>query len=71
MRVPSKVLPDGFDKADYPLYPVALSEWRGFVFVNLDAEPGEHAEARPSIRASGDLSNWPLEDLVTGIASPS
>ena len=35
VRVPSKSLPEGFDKADYPLYPVALSVWRGFVFVNL------------------------------------
>src|SRR5262245_31770614 len=39
VRVPSKSIPEGFDKADYPLYPVALSLWRGFVFINLSPEP--------------------------------
>ncbi len=29
----------GFDKADYPLYPVNLGVWEGFIFVNL-AESG-------------------------------
>ena len=42
VRVPSKSLPEGFNKADYPLYPVALSLWRGFVFVNLSPEPIRH-----------------------------
>ena len=67
VRVPSRSLPDGFDKADYPLHPVALSVWRGFVFVNL----GEDAtESIPDgfDAGSGDLSNWPLETLVTGHA---
>src|SRR5262245_61614675 len=27
VRAPSKILPEGFDKADYSLYAVALSEW--------------------------------------------
>jgi Rieske 2Fe-2S family protein len=65
VRVPSKVLPTGFDRADYPLYRVALEEWRGFVFVNLDPEPkaGVAATLDPG---SVDLSNWPLESLVTG-----
>ena len=65
VRVPSKSLPEGFDKADYPLYPVALSVWRGFVFINLSEEPGATA-AKAFDRDSGDLGNWPLEDLVTG-----
>ncbi len=65
MRVPSRALPEGFEKADYPLYPVAVSTWRGFVFVNLSDEPqGSAAEAFD--RDSVDLSNWPLEALVTG-----
>src|SRR5437868_7042242 len=29
----------GFDKADYPLYPVRLSVWEGFIFVNLSDSP--------------------------------
>lgn len=64
VRVPSKTLPAGFDRADYPLYAVALAEWRGFVFVNLAEEPaGTPADALDPLGA--DLANWPLEELVT------
>lgn len=65
VRVPSKSCPEGFDRADYPLYRIALSEWRGFLFVNLSAEPGDGVEATFD-PASGDLSNWPVADLVVG-----
>lgn len=65
VRAPSKALPDGFDKADYPLYDVALAEWRGFVFINLDPDTAT-TPASSFDPASGDLSNWPLEDLVAG-----
>lgn len=65
VRVPSKSLPEGFDKADYPLYGVALSVWRGFVFINLADDAGGSAEASFD-RASGSLANWPLETLVAG-----
>ncbi|WP_245429143.1 aromatic ring-hydroxylating dioxygenase subunit alpha [Mesorhizobium sp. WSM3860] len=65
VRVPSKSLPEGFDKADYPLYRVALSLWRGFVFINLAEDPDGSAEASFD-SASGDLSNWPLETLLSG-----
>ena len=65
VRVPSKTLPEGFDRRDYPLYPVALAEWRGFVFVNLDAAP-EATPASSFDPASDDLGNWPLEGLVRG-----
>src|SRR5438034_94090 len=36
---------EGFDKKAYPLHAVALAEWEGFLFVNLDpsAEPLERA----------------------------
>ncbi|SFU04295.1 aromatic ring-hydroxylating dioxygenase subunit alpha [Mesorhizobium sp. YR577] len=67
VRVPSKSLPEGFDKADYPLYPVALSVWRGFVFVNL-AEDVQGSAADVFDAGSAEVSNWPLEDLVTGHA---
>ena len=65
VRVPSKTLPEGFDRKDFPLYPVAIAEWRGFVFINLAAEPDAplHESFDPE---SGDLGNWPLEDLVVG-----
>lgn len=65
VRVPSKTLPEGFDKADHPLYRVALSLWRGFVFINL-AETPEGDVASAFDPASADLSNWPLETLVSG-----
>ena len=65
VRAPSKVLPEGFDRKDYPLYRVALSEWRGFVFINLDADP-VGTPASTFDPASGNLSNWPLEELVPG-----
>ncbi|RVD73910.1 MAG: aromatic ring-hydroxylating dioxygenase subunit alpha [Mesorhizobium sp.] len=67
VRVPSKSLPEGFDKADFPLYGVALSVWRGFVFINLAENAADSAEASFD-RASGNLTNWPLETLVTGHA---
>jgi Rieske 2Fe-2S family protein len=37
----------GFDKADYPLRPVNLGIWEGFIFVNLARENGtpRHSEA--------------------------
>ena len=65
VRVPSKSLPEGFDKTDYPLYRVALSVWRGLVFINLAEDSGDSAQSAFD-PASGDLSNWPLETLVTG-----
>jgi len=65
IRVPSKALPAGFDKADHPLYPVALSVWRGFVFINL-AEEAHGAATDDFDPGSSDLANWPLEDLATG-----
>ncbi len=64
VRVPSQRLPDGFDRADYPLYRVALSVWRGFVFVNLAPDAGDLAASFDT--TSADLSNWPLETLATG-----
>jgi Rieske 2Fe-2S family protein len=30
---------EDFDKRDYPLHPVAIGGWEGFVFVNLASEP--------------------------------
>ncbi|ESX62071.1 dioxygenase [Mesorhizobium sp. LSHC422A00] len=65
VRVPSKSLPDGFDKADHPLYRVALSVWRGFVFVNLQEDAAGSAQASFD-PASGNLANWPLQTLVSG-----
>lgn len=52
---------DGFEKADYPLFPVALAEWEGGIFVNLDADPEPFERAfAPLI---GKFSQWDLADL--------
>ncbi len=64
-RTPTLSPIEGFDRADYPLYPVALKEWRGLLFVNLAGD--EAASSGPvADRGSDRLDNWPLEDLVSG-----
>lgn len=65
VRVPSKRLPEGFSMSDYPLYAIALREWRGFVFVNLDDRTTQTVEETFD-EGSVSLANWPLEDLASG-----
>ena len=52
---------ENFDRADFPLHPVAVAEWGGGVFVSLDshAAPFETAFA-PMI---GKFQRWELERL--------
>ncbi len=64
VRVPSKALPAGFEKADHSLYPVAVAEWRGFVFVNLGAEPGATINGTFDADPAA-LGNWPLEEMTS------
>lgn len=52
----------GFDKADYPLCPVALAEWQGLLFVNLAAEPVPFADALPGL-AGPRFDAWRLPEL--------
>jgi Rieske 2Fe-2S family protein len=64
LRTSSKVLPEGFELADYPLYGLRVLEWRGFVFVCLARNP-------PPLERQFDLplnrlDAWPLQDLVIG-----
>lgn len=53
-----------FDKADYPLFPIAVREWKGGIFVSLSDNPPdlEHGFGRGSDR----IENWPMEKLVVG-----
>ena len=55
----------GFEREDYSLSPVAVAEWGGFVFANLQG-----ADARPFEVALGEelapLANWPLGELRVG-----
>ena len=71
VRVPSKVLPDGFDKKDYPLYRVALAEWRGFVFVNLEELLPARRPPRPSIRPPATCRTGRSRDWFQVTASAS
>ena len=60
--VPSRWTPPDFDKADYGLFPVAVTEWRGLVFVNL--EGGAEQTMEESFGRDPDaLVHWPLETL--------
>lgn len=64
-RAPSMLLPEGFDPTDYPLYDVAVRDWRGFIFVNLmgkHAAPFEQSFDRDSERVDA----WPIESLIVG-----
>lgn len=63
-RTSSLAEPAGFDKADHPLYEVAVAEWGGFVFVNLAGDGGPSVEESFD-RDSARLDHWPLEDLVS------
>ncbi|MBN8631110.1 MAG: aromatic ring-hydroxylating dioxygenase subunit alpha [Rhodobacterales bacterium] len=51
-----------FDRAAHGLRPVSLQVWNGFVFLNLDPDPGPlWADV-----GLGTLDNWPMDSLVTG-----
>jgi len=62
LRTSSKNLPKGFAAADYPLYPVEVKEWRGFIFVSLAEDPPTLEEALDFKMSR--LERWPLEELV-------
>lgn len=55
---------EGFSKADFPLYPVGVESWGGFVFLNL-TPAGAPALAPALHEAPRRLANYPLEDLRT------
>ena len=51
----------GFDKADYPLQPVNLGLWEGFIFVNLGANEARLRSEATARQRSGDfisLERW-------------
>lgn len=56
--------PEGFDPADWGLFPVHVDAWRGLVFVNLSDKPESLDTAMR--RDPGRFDAWPIEDLVVG-----
>jgi Rieske 2Fe-2S family protein len=61
-RAPRTTERDGVRLEDFSLYRVALETWRGFVFVNLAAEPRCSLQEALA-EESGNVAAWPLEDL--------
>lgn len=52
-----------FDKADYPLHPVALATWEGCIFINLAPKPEPFEQAfAPLI---GKFTQWRMQELLT------
>ena len=52
----------GFDKASWGLKPVALTEWRGFLFVNLASDSPPFNEALHAL--VDKFAQWPLAELA-------
>jgi phenylpropionate dioxygenase-like ring-hydroxylating dioxygenase large terminal subunit len=48
-NVPAMTEVAGFDVKDWPLHPVALAIWQGFIFINLAGQPVAFAEALPAL----------------------
>jgi glycine betaine catabolism A len=63
-KIPSLRPPDYLDPKKLSLYPIALKNWRGFIYVNLGDPARGLAENFNSGRDS--FGNWPLEELVVG-----
>lgn len=65
IRTSSYKEPEGFDKADYPLFPVAIAEWRGCIMINLNPD-ARWDTPQAFNRTPENLANYPLEDMVVG-----
>jgi len=57
--------PDGFNKSDYSLFPIAVREWRGAVFIHPDPEADWDTDMLFQRSAEG-LHRFPLEDMIVG-----
>lgn len=64
VRTPYVSVTDDFRREDHALFPVALTEWNGFVFLCLADDPPPFAAA-PDLGPDA-LDNWPMASLVTG-----
>jgi Rieske 2Fe-2S family protein len=64
LRTSSRLHPDGFDVADFPLYKISVNEWNGFIFVALTEAPPPFEKIFDL--PLGRLDAWPLKDLTVG-----
>src|SRR2546427_4463767 len=58
---------EGFDKKAYPLHAVALAEWEGFLFLNLDAHATPAAKWFAPLAGRFSRYNLPLLRTVQRI----
>ena len=63
-KIPSNRPPGYLDPKQLSLYPIALKNWRGFLYVNLSGDTTASSEHFNSNRDT--FGNWPLEELVVG-----
>lgn len=59
LAAPSMEAVSGFDTADYPLHPVALACWEGFLFLSLAAEPEPFEQVYAPLIGKFPLYNLP------------
>lgn len=52
---------EDFDRADYPLKPVAVDTWQGFVFLNFSEAPGSLAEQLAPLTEA--FAPWSMSEL--------
>ena len=64
-RSPSKFVQQGFDPASKSLFSVAVQNWRGFVFINLDNVHATPLESTMDGKGQAH-ARWPVEDLRVG-----
>ena len=65
LRAPNSELPETFRREDFSLYSVPLTNWQGFLFINLAGEAALPFAAGVD-PGPESLANWPLADLVVG-----
>lgn len=64
-RTPGNFCQPDFDPSSLPLYDIAVREWRGFIFINLDVDHAPPLETAMDCGGKA-LANWPLEALEVG-----
>lgn len=64
LATPHRLKTDDFDPANYSLYAVAIGEWGGYVFINLDEHPRQAFEEFLGDEAKR-VAHWPLADMVS------
>ena len=62
LRTTSKYPADDFEPSNYPLYPVAVREWNGFIYLCLAADPPPFGE--PFDQPVNRFDTWHMADLV-------